>query len=136
MLGKARELPAINDMLDGKMTPQECKALLAAYEVFVPPADNETPDLTLCGEGHGWKLVLSDGCGRAVSEPLDQPEGVVGLLEIEQRPAQVLDGIEGVFSFSVRMNLSVQPFPSGALTKPPPTIRSSSTSYLLRRIAA
>ena len=34
MLGKARELPAVNDMVDGKMTPQECKALLSAYELF------------------------------------------------------------------------------------------------------
>src|SRR4249920_3684293 len=76
---------------------------------LVPPADNETPDLTLCGEGHGWKLVLSDGCGRAISEPLDQPDGVVGLLKIEQRPAQVLDGIEGVQPEQVLLQRADEP---------------------------
>ena len=35
MLGKARKLPAIRDMLDGKTTPQECKELLRAYETFL-----------------------------------------------------------------------------------------------------
>src|SRR3954469_23411094 len=75
----------------------------------VPPADNETPDLTLCGEGTGWKLVLSEGCGRAVSEPLDQPDGVIGLLEIEQRPAQVLDGIEGVHPEQVLLQRADEP---------------------------
>ena len=35
MLSKARELPAISDMLDGKTTPQECKELLRAYETFL-----------------------------------------------------------------------------------------------------
>jgi hypothetical protein len=28
--------------------------------------------------------------------PLDQPSGVVGLAEVEQRPAKLLDGVEGL----------------------------------------
>src|SRR5215217_1762425 len=61
----------------------------------VPPADDETPSCSLCGECRGWKLVLPDGTGRSEPVPLDQPGRVVGLAEVEQRPTQVLDAVEG-----------------------------------------
>ena len=53
--------------------------------------------------------------------PLDQPGGVVGFAEVEQRDMQLLDGSNVLthrrFSFSVRMKRSAQPLPSGARTK-------------------
>src|SRR5918912_89047 len=63
----------------------------------VPPADGETPGCSLRGQGCGGKLIPPDGTGRPEPVPLDQPGGVVGLAELEQRHAQVLDGVEGPY---------------------------------------
>src|SRR5918912_846090 len=61
----------------------------------VPPADGETPGCSLRGQGCGGKLIPPDGTGRPEPVPLDEPGRVVGLAELEQRHAQVLDGVEG-----------------------------------------
>ena len=45
--------------------------------------------------GPRMKLFCADGAGWPEAVPLDPPGRVVGLAEIEQRPAQVLDGVEG-----------------------------------------
>ncbi len=60
----------------------------------VPAAVSETPDWKLCGERRDGKLVSSKGPGRPEAVPLDQPLGIVTLLELQQRPAQLLDSGE------------------------------------------
>ena len=62
----------------------------------VPPAVGETPRLSLRGERDGWKLLCSDGAGWPEAVPLDEPGCVVGVAKLEQRPTQVLDGVEGL----------------------------------------
>src|SRR5215207_9268099 len=49
----------------------------------------------LRGAGRGWKPLVPGRGGWSEPVPLDQPGGVVGLAELEQRHAQVLDGVEG-----------------------------------------
>ena len=79
------------------------------------------PELSLRHLFHRVELVLTEFCRADEAVPLDQPGGVVGFAEFEQRLTEFLDRFEvpthSRFSFSVRMNRSAQPLPSGARTK-------------------
>src|ERR687886_612047 len=57
----------------------------------VPAAADETPAWSLCGESRDGKLILSNGSRRSEAVPLDQPFGIVRLLERQQRLAELLD---------------------------------------------
>src|SRR3712207_7079037 len=59
-----------------------------------PPRSTLFPYTTLFRSG--WKLRVPDRGGRPEPVPLDQPGGVVDLAELQQRPTEVLDGVEGL----------------------------------------
>jgi hypothetical protein len=42
----------------------------------------------------GWKLLGSDGDGWPEAVPLDEPSRVVDILELDQRVAELLDGVK------------------------------------------
>ena len=77
---------------------------------------------SLRGDRDGWELLLPDLCRRSVIEPLDEPSGVVGLAEGQQRqPVEghlpsTLDGIEG-------------PDPRQVLLERPAEARSATVSF-------
>ncbi len=77
--------------------------------------------MKLRGESRCWKLLLTDGAWRLEAVPFDQPGGVVGFAELEQRAAQVLDAVEAVHPEEVLLQGAdealAQPLPSGARTK-------------------
>jgi hypothetical protein len=59
----------------------------ADHFMRVPPAVIGTPVWSLCGERRDGKLILSNGSRRSEAVPLDQPVGIVRLLELQQRLA-------------------------------------------------
>ena len=60
-------------------------AIAALARPAVPRAVDETPDWSLRGEGHGLKMLVPDGRRCLEPVPLDQPGGVVGVAERQQR---------------------------------------------------
>src|SRR5215218_5170408 len=69
--------------------------LMPRMRGFVPPAVGETPGWSLRGLGRGRKLLGSDGRRWPEAVPLDEPGRVVDLAELDQRVAELLDGVEG-----------------------------------------
>ena len=60
----------------------------------VPVHGNETPNWSLRGECRWVKLILPDLSRRPVAVALDDPGAVIAILEVDQRQAEVLDGLE------------------------------------------
>ena len=78
--------------------------------------------MRLRGDRLAVQLVAPELGWGAVTVALDQPVLVVGRLELEQRQAEFLDGLEGPNPEQVLLQrpdeaLGPQPLPSGALTK-------------------
>ncbi len=53
--------------------------------------------------------MLTGGGWCPVTEPLDEPSGVVGLAEGQQRQTQLLDGVEGLHPKQVLLQRADEP---------------------------
>jgi len=56
------------------------------------------------------EAVSAEGCWRDEAMPFDQPSGVVGLAESEQRLAQILDRVEGLHPQEIFLQSSDEAF--------------------------
>src|SRR3712207_2482145 len=65
----------------------------AGFRTTVPPTVSGTPCCSLRGERRRLKLVPPDDVRRPEAAPLDQPVGIVGLAECDQRHAKLLDRV-------------------------------------------
>src|SRR4051794_9085499 len=83
-------------MHGSKLAWQNGRRLRPVAEVCsVPPSVGETPGWSLRGLGGGRKLLGSDGSRWPEAVPLDEPGRVVDLPKLDQRVAELLDGVEG-----------------------------------------
>ena len=76
----------------------------------VPPAVDGTPGWSLCRLRDWLKLPPPEFGWRHEPVPLDQPSGIVGLTEFEQRLPQLLDGLEVPNPQQVLLQSSDEPF--------------------------
>src|SRR5690242_1572643 len=60
----------------------------------VPVHGNETPSLSLRGECRWVKLIMPNLSWCPVAVALDDPGAVIAILEVDQRQAEFLDGLE------------------------------------------
>src|SRR4051794_2916512 len=83
-------------MHGSKLAWQNGRRLRPVAEVCsVPPSVGETPGWSLRGLGGGRKLLGSDGSRWPEAVPFDEPGRVVDLPKLDQRVAELPDGVEG-----------------------------------------